>query len=268
MKKIKMNCSLVITTYNWKESLKLVVLSAFKQTRLPNEIIIADDGSAKNTRNLIEKLNRESNIPIIHSWQEDKGFRAAKSRNKAIAIAKYKYIILIDGDMLLHKNFILDHIKNARKNYFLQGCRALLTEEKTAQLIHSKNICFTFWDKGIKNKKNTIYNSLFAKLFSYSSNSLKGIKTCNMSFFKSDCIDINGFNEDFIGWGREDSEFAVRLLNNDIKRKNIKFNCIAYHLWHQENQRVNLDCNDMLLSKSINENLTYCQNGIKKYLGG
>jgi len=264
-----MNCTLIITTYDWENALELVVLSALKQTILPNEIIIADDGSKKETRNLIKNINKKSSIPIEHLWQEDKGFRAAKIRNKAIAIAQYKYIILIDGDMILHKDFILNHIMNARQNYFLQGSRALFTQKKTEQLLHNnkKNNNFTFLGKGIKNKKNIINCILLAKLFSSSSKNLKGIKTCNMSFFREDCIKINGFNEDFVGWGREDSEFAARLLNNNIKRKNIRFNCIAYHLWHHESPRANLTKNDILLAKTINENLKYCKNGINKYLG-
>jgi predicted glycosyltransferase involved in capsule biosynthesis len=87
-----------------------------------------------------------------------------------------------------------------------------------------------------------------------------------MSFFKSDCISINGFNEDFEGWGREDSEFVVRLFNNNIERKNIKFNCIAYHIWHNENSRKHLEKNDKLLETSMKDKLKKCKNGIDKYL--
>ena len=62
-----------------------------------------------------------------------------------------------------------------------------------------------------------------------------------------DCIRINGFNNDFIGWGREDSEFASRLLNTGIKRINLKFNAIQYHLWHQESSKKSLFFNDEIL---------------------
>jgi glycosyltransferase involved in cell wall biosynthesis len=259
-------CSLVITTYNWKEALELVLKSVLIQTQLPDEIIIADDGSTNDTKILIQSFAKTSPIPIVHSWQEDDGFRAAMSRNKAIAKATSEYIILIDGDMILHKEFIRDHVKNAQKSYFIQGSRVLITQTKANQLFERQQIHLSVFEKGIKNRKNSIHSNCLSNLFSSISHSLKGIKTCNMSFFKSDCIAINGFNEDFEGWGREDSEFVVRLFNNNIERKNIKFNCIAYHIWHNENARTSLTRNDFLLQNSILNHLKRCDNGLNKYL--
>jgi hypothetical protein len=95
-------------------------------------------------------------------------------------------------------------------------------------------------------------------------NYLKGIKTCNFAFFKKYCFDIIGFNNNFEGWGREDSEFAVRLLNSGIIRKNLRFNAIQFHLWHSENTKVSLRKNDVMLNLSINNNYKWCNNGIDK----
>jgi len=252
-----MTCSLVITTYNWPEALELVLKSVRSQTILPDEVIIADDGSGEETRELVKKFQENFPIPLVHSWQEDDGFRAAQSRNKAIAKASSEYIVLIDGDMILHKDFIKDHINNAKKNYFIQGGRVLLEKNNTSN--------FSFFSQDLQNRKNTIHSDILAKIFSTKQDTLKGIKTCNMSFFKDDCIRVNGFNEDFEGWGREDSEFVVRLFNNDIHRQTIKFNCIAYHIWHDENTRESLQRNDQILENTIKNKLKWCDNGINKY---
>lgn len=263
-----MTCSLIITTYNWKNALELVLLSALNQSILPDEIIIADDGSNTDTKELIHKFAQTSQIPIFHSWQEDDGFRAAMSRNKAIAKASGKYIILTDGDMILHHNFIKDHLCNAKQNCFIQGSRVLLSTNKSQSIMSQKKISFHIFEYGISNRKNMIHSNILSKLFSYQSKTLTGIKTCNMSFFKSDCLKVNGFNEDFIGWGREDSEFVVRLLNSGIKRKNIKFNCVAFHLWHNENDRASLPQNDTILRNTIEKKLVWYENGIDKHLKG
>jgi len=262
-----MTCSLVITTYNWKDALELVLLSVQKQSLLPDEIIIADDGSRDDTKELITHFKNTCNLNIIHSWQEDDGFRASASRNKAIAKASGEYIILIDGDMILHKDFIEDHVCFATKDHFVQGSRILLTQERTKSIFKSKMFEFSFFDKGLKNRKNRIKFKLLSNILSKSNRNLKGIKTCNMAFFKKDCISVNGFNEDFVGWGREDSEFAVRLLNNNILRKNIKFSAIAYHIFHNENSREMLSVNDDILENSIKSKLISCKNGIGKYIG-
>ncbi len=261
-----MRCSLIITTYNWKEALELVLLSALSQSISPDEIIIADDGSRDDTKQLIENYIKKSDIPIIHSWQEDNGFRAAQSRNKAISKSSYEYIILIDGDIILEQNFIRDHKRFAKKGFFSQGGRVLIGKEKSASLLERNKTEIDIFDKDIKNRKNCIHSDLLSNIFSKQSMKLSGIKTCNMAFYKEGFMKVNGFNNNFVGWGREDSEFIVRLMNSGIKRVNIKFNAICYHLWHYENTRDTLKSNDILLEKSIKDNLCFCEDGINRYL--
>ena len=90
------------------------------------------------------------------------------------------------------------------------------------------------------------------------------MRGCNFSFFKKDCIAVNGFNEDFTTWGREDSEFIERLYNKGIKRINIKFSAIQYHIYHNEgntNQH-----NDSILQNTMQQKLSWCENGINKHL--
>ena len=265
-----MDCSLIITTYNWEKALELVILSSIRQSYLPVEIIVADDGSTEDTRKLIKSLCDKSPIPIIHSWQKDKGFRAAKSRNKAIAKAIGDYIILIDGDMILHKDFVRDHCSFSKPGYFVQGIRAKLSAKKVKKVFKTKQINFKSFEGGIKNKRNSVRSSLFSYLFSGTRlfKRLSMIQTCNMAFFKDDCMKVNGFNEDFIGWGREDSEFIVRLLNSGINRKTLRFNAVQYHLWHPQNKSEFLRKNNLLLKLAIDNNIQYCESGINRYIKG
>lgn len=262
----RLDISLIVTTYNRPDALELVLLSIKNQKILPKEVIIADDGSSYETKNLIEKYKQNFPIPLIHSWQEDNGFRAAQSRNKAIAFSKYEYIVIIDGDIVLHKNFIKDHIRTAQKKCFVQGSRVLLNEELTKESITRKNVNFSILKKGVENKLNAISFSFLRQKLSKPSYKSRGIRSCNMAFWKEDCVKINGFNEEFVGWGREDSEFAIRLFNNNIKRKNLKFAGIAYHLFHDENNRKMLPKNDEILEKTIENKLLKCNLGIDQYL--
>ncbi len=259
-------CSLVITTYNSPEALDLVLRSALAQSETPCEIMVADDGSTSDTAMLVEIYRAAATIPVVHVWQEDLGFRAAASRNRAIAAAKGNYIVLIDGDMLLHRDFIKDHKLMALKGSFIQGSRVLLSQEYTASRIATNNISVSLFEKGFENRKNALRFPILSRLLAFKSRSLAGIKSCNMSFFRNDCIRVNGFNEDFVGWGREDSEFAVRLVNSGILRRNVRFSALACHLGHRENPRQSLADNDRILEQAIAGKLTTCQNGIDKYL--
>ena len=183
-----------------------------------------------------------------------------------MAKAKGEYIILIDGDVVLEKHFIEDHLKFRRPGYFIQGTRVLLNSKLSTQVLASKRmkkiICF----KGVENRKNCLRSNLLARFFSFSSKSLVGVKTCNIAFNKSDAESVNGFNEEFVGWGREDSEFIVRLLNKGVRRKNMKFNGLVYHLYHPMNDRARLKENDRILQQTIDEKLTWCTKGINQYL--
>jgi glycosyltransferase involved in cell wall biosynthesis len=263
---VKTKVSLIITTYNWKEALKLTLDSIVMQTILPDEVIIADDGSTDDTRKMIDEFKKTCNIPIIHSWQEDKGFRLAQSRNKAISISKYDYIIFIDGDIILHRKFIQDHINLSKEGIYLQGSRVLLNEEFSKEILVNKVFKRPHIFSGkFKNRINYFYSPLLSKLFFKTKiKSHSGVRGCNFSFFKKDIIRINGFNEDFIGWGREDSEFVERLYNSGIQRRTLKFRAVQYHIFHNEGNASTK--NNNILEKAINEKLSWCENGIDKYL--
>jgi glycosyltransferase involved in cell wall biosynthesis len=261
-----MQISLVITTYNRPDALLVVLKSVERQSQIPYEVIIADDGSNNKTKKIISSFSVQSKLKIIHSFQNDKGFRAAKSRNKAISKASGEYIVLIDGDMILHKNFIYDHAKASQLGYFVQGTRVLLNQNRTKQTIKNETFYFHFFGKGLKNRKNAIYSNFLSSIFTNNKNFIRGIKTCNVAFYKKDCISVNGFNSEFEGWGREDTEFFIRLMNKGINRKTLRFNAIQYHLWHNELSRDALINNDLLLEKTINNNLKWCNVGIDQFL--
>ena len=163
-----MRLSLIITTYNWPESLELVLRSIECQTITPEEIIIADDGSTSETKAVMSKFQKKSELNFIYSWQADKGFRAAKSRNKAIVKSNTDYIILIDGDMILHPRFIEDHINNAQSGYFAQGFRVLLTQNKTKRIFDQQRISFSFFSSGLHNRKNAFLKAKISDKTKYS----------------------------------------------------------------------------------------------------
>lgn len=262
-----MKITLIITSYNWKEALSLCFESIFRQSLLPFEVIVADDGSTSDTGELVCKLARQAPFPVFHVWQEDKGFRAARIRNKAISQARGDYILLIDGDMILEKRFVEDHGRFAEIGFFFQGGRVLLSNELTEQVIEKGRLPdFLSVRKGVENRKNCLHSNLLAGLLTKFSRGLTGIKTCNFSFWREDCLRINGFNEEFTGWGREDSEFAMRLLNAGIRRRNIRFNATAYHLYHSLNERKNLTVNDQILQNTIEKGLKWCEHGMSQHL--
>lgn len=260
--------SLIITTYNWPEALKACLNSVLEQTVKPREVIIADDGSRKETIDLVKDFQQSYPwLNIIHSWQEDDGFRLSMSRNKAINCASGKYLIIIDGDLILEKHFIQDHIENMEKGYFVQGSRVIVDEKNSKNLLKNRmpNFIFRLFEKGFKNKANMIRCGILSKMFIKRDKKLSGIRGCNMAFFKEDLQKVNGFEEKIQGWGREDSEIAVRLYNNGISKKRLKFKALVYHVYHKENDRSKLKENDEFLANVIKAGKMRAEKGLSQY---
>ncbi|WP_419833212.1 glycosyltransferase family 2 protein [Endozoicomonas atrinae] len=265
-----MNTSLIITTYNWPEALAAVLDSVRHQVQLPLEVLIADDGSSSDTKLLIEEFAECFPCSLHHIWQEDDGFRAAAIRNKAAAKAKGELIIFIDGDTLIRPDFIKNHQRLAKQGYFSAGNRVLLTREFTQQVL-SKNLPVAQWQPGLFNKHQVnrpwaLNTLLLGPLRLLKMNQWKGVKTCNLGIWKADLIAVNGFDESFVGWGYEDSELAIRLLNRGIKHLDCRFAATVMHLWHKENDRTREKENLEMLNIAIISKKAEAISGIKQYL--
>ena len=258
--------SLIITTYNRKDALELVLLSAFRQSVLPAEIIVADDGSREDTAALVHELQKISPVKVIHCWHQDAGFRLSAIRNRAIALTRSEYIIMIDGDIIMPPDFIKFHLRQAKPGRFVQGTRIFLKKRRTKVVLAEKQIDFNFFSWGIRRRLNTLYVDSMVDLISYRTKDLKKVRGCNQSFWKSDVVKINGFNEDFEGWGREDTEFTVRMLNNNIEFYKIKMGGAGYHLYHPKSSRRMLPKNITILDEAIRTGSKRCRNGLDKYL--
>ena len=260
-----MRTSLIIATYNWPVALELVLLSLLKQSKLPDEIIIADDGSTKETKQLIEGYTNKFQCKLQHIWQADKGFQKTKILNKAIAKASGEYIIQIDGDILLHKHFIKDHIYTAKKGTFIHGSRVFLNQEITHKVFDNLTYHFSILARGISNRLNGIRSSLLSTIISSKNTSLEGTRGCNFSYWKQDLIKANGYNEDMKGWGKEDSELSIRLMNNGLQKHKLKGKAICYHLHHNISSREGLNINTAILETTLKNKVKSCTNGISKY---
>ncbi|MFY7838706.1 MAG: glycosyltransferase family 2 protein [Lacibacter sp.] len=228
-----MECSLVISTYNWPQALDLVLKSVLRQRVLPGEVIIADDGSAEETKQLIASYQASFPVPLIHMWHKDDGFRKTIILNKAYKAAKGEYIIQIDGDIIIHPDFIKDHLKFSEKGFYIKGSRGLLTKELTENVLKSKRINFSLLQAGIKSRFNITRLPLASRLLYGKPDNTRKVKGCNFAVWKSDFIAVNGYNNDVRGWGHEDIELAARLVNHGVKQRHLKLAAICFHIHHE-----------------------------------
>jgi glycosyltransferase involved in cell wall biosynthesis len=259
-------CSLVTPTYNWPQALELLLESILKQTVLPNEVIIADDGSKEDTKELIEKYKSIFPVPLLHVWHPDNGNQKPKIMNKAIAKSSFDYIVEIDGDIIMNKHFVEDHLKNAEKSVYLFGSRVNIQKNSLESIFKNKTTHFGLFSNGIKKRTRTIRIPFLMKFAQYYENRSSKLRGCNMSYWKEDFIKVNGFNESLVGWGIDDSELIQRLHNIGIKGKRLKYAGIAYHIYHKEQSKSHIEINNEIEKQTTQQKLTFVEKGVNQYL--
>ena len=143
-----MKLSVIITTYNSEEWLQKVLIGYTIQTEIDFEIVIADDGSSKATKEVIDSFSTKFKHPIIHVWHEDHGFRKSQILNKAILKTNSDYLLFTDGDCIPRNDFVQTHLKYREEGYFLSGGYFKLPL-KVSKAINNEHIikqnCFCFF---------------------------------------------------------------------------------------------------------------------------
>ena len=235
-----MKVSVIITTYNAVEWLQKVLVGFSVQTECDFEIVIADDGSTLETKELLSLFSSKFKYPIVHVWQGDEGFQKSKILNKAILKSNSEYLLFTDGDCIPRKDFVAMHLKYQEKGYFLSGgyfklplsISKLITEkdivdENCFQLSWLKNNGFKANFKSSKLTKSTV----FAKFMNWITPTKRSWNGHNSSGWKGDIIAVNGFNHD-MQYGGLDRELGERLFNNGLLSKQIRYSAICVHLDH------------------------------------
>jgi glycosyltransferase involved in cell wall biosynthesis len=252
--------TVIITTYNSPADLRRVLAAYLEQTLFPMELVVADDGSTGETAAVVEEFRRTAPFPVKHVWHEDLGFRAAKIRNEAIKVSLGEYLLFSDGDCLPHHAFVADHAALAKPGYFVQGKRMLVRKQAAETFAVTSGI--SLLGQCLAGNLSGAHHLLRIPGFALEGHGLRGIKTCNFALYRTAAVAVNGFNESFVGWGREDSEFAARLLVSGLKRHDPPFSALVFHLWHPENSRDFLAENDRMLADAIAAQTFRCSCGI------
>jgi len=222
-----------------------VLAGLFAQTDLGFEVLVADDGSREDTGALVADLARQAPVQVAHVWQEDRGFRAGAARKRAAARAAGAYLLFIDGDCVPRGDFIACHRVLAEPGWMVAGNRILLSESFTAQAL-AEGWPLHQWSLdrwrvarhgGAINRTLPLHSLPLGPLRKLAARRWQRVRTCNLALWATDFATVNGFDETYEGWGFEDSDLAVRLLNAGVRRKEGAFATGMLHLWHRENDR-------------------------------
>lgn len=241
---------------------------------MPDEIVIADDGSHDETRALIDSFR--DRLPIKHVWHPDNGFQKCRILNMAIMETSSDYLIFTDQDCIPRNDFIEAHLKYAQKNHLLSGGYVRLPMDLSKKItendVKSGNAFSLKWSlkSGLPvNFKCTklIKSKTFTKLMNFITPTRATWNGCNSSGWKTDMLTINGFNEE-MQYGGEDREFGERLVNLGLKSKQIRYSAILLHLDHARpyKNREAIARNVAIRKNTRRKKITETPNGIKQHI--
>ncbi|MDR3182536.1 MAG: glycosyltransferase [Planctomycetaceae bacterium] len=259
-----MKTSLIILTYNQPEFLNIVLQSVIEQTRLPEEIIIADDGSDETTAEVVRSFMTKTSVPILHTYHPHNGFRVMLARNNAAAVSSGDYLIFIDGDCFLHPCFIADHQSFAETNHYAAGRRVNIRQKRREYILRTGNRSISLFSWGTGKKLHSIRSRFLSYLRQKSQSG--GMASANFGVWKSDFEKVNGFNERLAGYSGCDYEIAQRLENSGVKRKLLVHWGIAYHFDHPLTKRVRWSENAQhnLIRQVLSEEKERCCTGLNR----
>ena len=258
--------SLVISTYNHVRPLELCLAGFRNQTAAPMEILIADDGSTPPTKDLVARLAASLPCPVHHLWHEDKGFRKNTILNHCLAAAKGDYLVLTDADCIPHPRFIEDHAALAEQGFWVQGRRSYLNSAASASLQVSQYVpSFRLFFAGQLTGAAKAFRLPFPII--QRDTVQRGIIGCNMAMWKKDLLDVNGWDEEYEGWGLgEDSDIGSRLYHLGRPRKFVYGRAVLYHLHHPFLSRDHVPKSKSRLAETHRTKKVRCDKGVNQYL--
>jgi glycosyltransferase involved in cell wall biosynthesis len=251
--------SVIVTTFDREDALDAVLRGLSRQTDRDFEIVIADDGSGPATADLLESRKAKLDVPLIHVRHQHSGFRAAEIRNRGILASRGAYCIFLDGDCIPRPNFVAVHRRLAEPGWFVSGNRVMLSEVMTEFVLQRDQEpelwSFPTWlgmraYKGV-NRVAPLISLPLGPLRKLRPRQWEHSRSCNLAVWRADLDGVDGFDASFNGWGREDSDLLVRLINGGVRRKDGNFATAVLHLWHAEADRSNLPDNHDRLVDSL-----------------
>jgi glycosyltransferase involved in cell wall biosynthesis len=265
--------AVIVTTYNRPDALAAVLAGYQAQTARSFDLLIADDGSTASTRKVIDDFRERSALPVNHVWHEDRGFRAAAIRNRALAATAADYIIFSDGDCVPSRDFVARHQGLAERGWFVAGNRVLLNERYTRYALAESLPLHQFnagdwllaWLKRDVNRLLPLLRLGDGDWRRSAPQRWEGVKTCNLAAWRDDLARVNGLDESYSGWGLEDSDLVIRLLHAGVKHKSGRFAAPVFHLWHTENDRSHLAENQRRLDAILASTHLRADRGLDQY---
>jgi glycosyltransferase involved in cell wall biosynthesis len=198
------------------------------------EVVVTDDGSRDETCEVVEEFARYARFPLEFTTHRHDDFCLARCRNEGVLVTVAPYLLFTDGDCLLPPDHVATHLEFRRRGIAVAGDSYRLdrpTSERITELVVRSGE-FTEWVPwrerlrlANKARRAWIYSLLRCR-------NRPRLTGSNIGVWRDDFECINGFDENYVGWGLEDRDLQLRLGQLGVRFRSILGRTAAYHLWH------------------------------------
>lgn len=227
-------CSVLVATYNRASLLELVLCGFAIQTRRDFEVIICDDGSTPDTLEVLKRVAPRCTFGLRYLWQEDRSFRKTRVLNRGILAARTDYLLFTDDDCVPHRKFVEGHLNRKRQDTLIFGTIVRVYPTLTAAIMPEIVLrggleSSPYFTPG---KRLELLRSwaMFYKHLLLKNQRKPKLYGADFGVEKAWMHRVNGFDEGFIGWGYEDKELRMRLVNAGIRMSEAILAAVVFHL--------------------------------------
>ena len=268
-----MRLSVIVSTYQSPAWLEKVLWGYLAQTHRDFDVLVADDGSAEATAQVITRYADEG-IPIRHVWQRDDGFRKSRILNKAIVAARSEYLVFTDGDLIPRADFVAVHARLAAKGRFLSGgcvrlpievSRVITRDDVVEGRVFSLRWIRARGGRAARGRTKLAVPGFAAAAADRLTTTRPTWNGGNASGWRSDLVAANGFDER-MGYGGEDRELGRRLENAGVRGLGVRYRALCVHLDHARGyaDRESIRRNLAIRRRTRSERITRTPAGIEK----
>lgn len=235
--------SVVVATYNRADYLRISLACLSKQDYQGEwQIIVADDGSTDHTPDVIsEARSAARELEILHCWHEHMNYRRAFILNEGSRMASGDILLFLDSDCIPAPNLFATYTAHfAPDSFYLGGVYHLNQQiSETVMQDHRSFSQREFWTSSAlsrnlkkgsarRNFKRYWKSRLYLALHARKPKIWGGNCAINHDVFKK----INGYDENFAGYNKSDSDLRNRLVKGSYRAVPLHTKARTYHLYH------------------------------------
>jgi glycosyltransferase involved in cell wall biosynthesis len=268
---LSVEIAVVISTFERPGHLKRCLASLEGQRGVEGlfEVVVTDDGSRDETLRLLAAATRRLSFPLTFTTHTHEGFRLTRCRNEGVAASTAPYLLFTDGDCILLPNHLRLHLAARRPGRIVAGDCLRLDERRTAEIDASSLRAGRFprllprterWRLMLKGLRGKFYELTHTPLRPRLSGN-------NIGIWRTDYERINGFDEQFVGWGLEDHDLQYRLERLGLRAWSILLKTAPVHLWHPPAPsfaRNNAGTTNLTYFRSVARRPIFCSDGLVK----